>query len=301
MSAVKRAILIAAGRGKRLGPHTEAIPKGMVPVGEHPIIGWQWRALASAGIEELVVIRGYHADVMTEFISHRLGPEMERTSERSERGPEMERTSERSERGPQATPPRSLQFFDNHEWATNNVLLSLACARTALDTATLILYSDIIFTPAVAQAAVASPHDIGLVIDRDFRSIYEGRTEHPLDEGEVSDLFDDGRVRRVGKRALTPADAIGEFIGLVKLSASGALALRSRIDQRIRDYAGRDHEPYQRAATFRNGYLTDVLQDLIDDGTAIHPVLIDGQWREIDTPQDLERAGQLVSSGKEWL
>ena len=127
MSGIKRAILIAAGRGKRLGPHTEAIPKGMVPIGDHPIIGWQWRALASAGIEELAVIRGYHADVMTEFISHRLGTA--------------------------ATPPRTLQFFDNHEWATNNVLLSLACARDALDTATLILYSDIIFTPAVAQAA----------------------------------------------------------------------------------------------------------------------------------------------------
>lgn len=275
MSAIKRAILIAAGRGKRLGPHTEAIPKGMVPIGDHPIIGWQWRALAAAGIEELVVIRGYHADVMTEFISHRLGTA--------------------------ATPPRSLQFFDNHEWATNNVLLSLACARAALDTATLILYSDIIFTPAVAQAAVASPHDIGLVIDRDFRSIYQGRTEHPLDEGEVSDLYADGRVHRVGKRALPPADAIGEFIGLVKLSQAGALALRARIDQRVRDYAGRDHEPYQRAATFRNGYLTDVLQDLIDDGTAVHPVFIDGQWREIDTPQDLERASHLVSSAKEWL
>ena len=275
MSAVKRAILIAAGRGKRLGPHTEAIPKGMVPVGDHPIIGWQWRALASAGIEDLVVIRGYHADVMTEFISHRLGAA--------------------------ATPPRSLQFFDNHEWATNNVLLSLACARAALDTATLILYSDIIFTPAVAQAAVASPHDIGLVIDRDFRSIYVGRTEHPLDEGEVADLSGDGQVHRVGKRALAPADAVGEFIGLVKLSANGALALRARIDLRIREYAGRDQAPYQRATTFRNGYLTDVLQDLINAGTVVHPVLIDGQWREIDTPQDLERASQLVSSAKEWL
>jgi choline kinase len=273
--SVKRAILIAAGRGKRLGPHTEAIPKGMVPVGAHPIIGWQWRALAAAGIEELVVIRGYHADVMTDFISHRLAQA--------------------------AAPPRSLQFVDNHEWQSNNVLLSLACARHALDDATMILYSDIIFTPAVAAAAVASPHDFGLVIDRDFRSIYEGRTEHPLDEGEVSDLHPDGRVHRVGKRALAPADAIGEFIGLVKLSASGARTLRARIEQRLQDYAGREHEPYQRAASFRNGYLTDVLQDLIDTGTDMHPVLIDGQWREIDTPQDLERAGHLVNSAKEWL
>jgi L-glutamine-phosphate cytidylyltransferase len=195
---VKRAILIAAGRGKRLGAHTDDIPKGMVAVGDHPILGWQWRALAAAGIEELIVIRGYRADVMTHFVTHQLAPAAPNSGE--------------------ARSPRVLAFVDNHEWQSNNVLLSLACALHFLDEATVILYSDIIFTPKVALAAVQSPHDIGLVIDRDFRSIYVGRTEHPLDEGEVSDLHSDGSVKRVGKRALAPADAVGEFIGLVKLS-----------------------------------------------------------------------------------
>ena len=33
----------------------------------------------------------------------------------------------------------------------------------------------------------------------------------------------------------------------------------------------------------------------------VDPILIDGQWREIDTGQDLERARQLVESApKEW-
>ena len=38
MSQIKRAILIAAGRGKRLGAHTDEIPKSMVDVGAHPIL-----------------------------------------------------------------------------------------------------------------------------------------------------------------------------------------------------------------------------------------------------------------------
>ena len=37
---IKRAILIAAGRGKRLGTHTDEIPKCMVQVGTRPILGW---------------------------------------------------------------------------------------------------------------------------------------------------------------------------------------------------------------------------------------------------------------------
>jgi L-glutamine-phosphate cytidylyltransferase len=271
MSSPKHAILIAAGRGRRLGPHTEEIAKGMVDIGAHPIIGWQWRALQAAGITDVTVIRGYKADVLSDFITNLLAPSGAR-----------------------------IAFVDNHDWQTNNVLLSLAQARDALNQATLLLYSDIIFTPAVACAAAASPHDIALVIDREFRSIYEGRTEHPLDEGEVADLFDDGRVRRVGKRALSPHDAVGEFIGLVKLSAHGAAVLRQRIDQLLIDFAGAHDRPYQRAATFRNSYLTDVLQDLIDQGVAVQPVLIEGQWREIDTPQDLARATELVCLAKEW-
>jgi choline kinase len=151
----------------------------------------------------------------------------------------------------------------------------------------------------VTRALVAAGGAIDLVIDADFRDIYEGRTEHPLDEGEVSDLDDRGQVKRVGKRALPPADAVGEFIGLARLSAEGAAWAGAAIDAAVARYAGRDHEPYQRAARFRNAYLTDLLQELIDDGKPVTPVLINGQWREIDTGQDLERAAALVESSRE--
>lgn len=265
---IKRAILIAAGRGKRLGAHTDEIPKSMVEVGAHPILGWVWKAFAAAGVEELVVIRGYRGDVLEQFVKELV--------------------------------PKSI-FVDNTQWQTNNILLSLAHARPFLDQPCLLSYSDIIFTPAVARAAVESPAEIGLVIDREFRTIYEGRTEHPLEEGEVSDLMPDGSVARVGKRALPPADAVGEYIGLTKLGARGVAVVANTLDRLAHEYAGREHEPYQRAAAYRNAYLTDLWQQLIDTGIRIDPVFIDGQWREIDTGQDLDRARELVeSAGKEW-
>ena len=125
---VARAILIAAGRGKRLGSHTDDIPKCMVQVGAKPILGWVWDAFRAAGIEELVVIRGYRGDALEAFVRQLV---------------------------PRAT------FVDNTAWQTNNVLLSFACARAYLDQPCLISYSDIIFTPAVACAASASPSSSG--------------------------------------------------------------------------------------------------------------------------------------------
>ena len=71
--------------------------------------------------------------------------------------------------------------------------------------------------------------------------------------------------------------------------------------RRIDRYEGREHEPFQRAASYRNAYLTDLWQQLIDTGIRLDPVLIQGSWREIDTGQDLERARHLVESfPKEW-
>ena len=265
---MKRAILIAAGRGKRLGPHTEEIPKCMVQVGARPILGWVWQAFAAAGIEELVVIRGYKGDVLEAFV--------------------------------RSLVPRAV-FVDNAEWQSNNILLSLACARRYLDEPCLLTYSDILFTPAVARAAVQSRAEIGLVIDRRFRDVYVGRTEHPLEEGEVSDLMPDGTVARVGKRALPPEDAIGEYIGLTRLGTRGVRVAANTLDQLGHQFAGREEEPFQRAAHYRNAYLTDLWQQLIDGGVRIDPILIDGQWREIDTEQDLARARQLVeSTPEEW-
>lgn len=264
-----KAILIAAGRGRRLGPHTSDIPKCMVPVAGKSMLARFWQACESAGATELVVIRGYKADVLTAEVG-RLG-----------------------------VPTR---FVDNLYWETNNVLQSLACARYEMEGPALISYSDIVFTPEVAKAAVESKADIGLIIDRAFRDVYVGRTDHPLDEAEVADLRPDGAVARVGKKAFAAEHAIGEFIGLLRTSADGMQQLTNVLDRAMASYYKRYEDPYQRAKTFQNAYLTDLLQDAIDRGVRIEPIFIDGSWREIDTEQDLARATEMMHAApKDWL
>jgi L-glutamine-phosphate cytidylyltransferase len=266
-SRPSKVIVIAAGRGKRLGAHTDERPKTLVDVGGRSILGWQLRALAGVGVDDVVVIRGYRADDLTA--------------------------------GARALHPQA-RFVDNPDWERNNILLSLAYALDELDGPVYLTYSDIIFTPLVTRALADAEGDACLVIDRSFRDIYVGRTEHPLEEGEVSDLDAAGHVKRVGKKSLPADEAYGEFIGLMKLSAAGTKWIRDAIVELAARYAGREDEPYQRAARYRNAYLTDVLQELIDAGRPMMPVTIDGQWREIDTGQDLERARELVESSGAW-
>ena len=50
-----KAMLLAAGRGERMRPVTDSLPKPLVPVAGKPLIAWHLAALARAGYREVVV------------------------------------------------------------------------------------------------------------------------------------------------------------------------------------------------------------------------------------------------------
>lgn len=50
-----RALILAAGRGERMRPLTDATPKPLLPVRGRPMIEWHLLALARAGVHEVVI------------------------------------------------------------------------------------------------------------------------------------------------------------------------------------------------------------------------------------------------------
>jgi N-acetyl-alpha-D-muramate 1-phosphate uridylyltransferase len=49
------ALILAAGRGERMRPLTDATPKPLLEVGGKPLIGWQLERLAAAGIRRIAI------------------------------------------------------------------------------------------------------------------------------------------------------------------------------------------------------------------------------------------------------
>ena len=62
MFAVKRAILLAAGRGERLRPWTDTTPKPLLRVQGQPLLHRLIARLQAAGIREIYVVTGYKAE-----------------------------------------------------------------------------------------------------------------------------------------------------------------------------------------------------------------------------------------------
>lgn len=60
MKKIRKAVIPAAGFGTRFLPQTKAMPKEMLPIVDKPIIQYIVEELVEAGIQDIVIVTGYH-------------------------------------------------------------------------------------------------------------------------------------------------------------------------------------------------------------------------------------------------
>ena len=63
-----KAMILAAGRGERLRPHTDIIPKPLIQVGKHRLIEYHLFNLANAGITDVVINTSWLGDQIREEV-----------------------------------------------------------------------------------------------------------------------------------------------------------------------------------------------------------------------------------------
>ena len=243
-----RAIIIGAGRGRRLMPTTENAPKCFAEIQGKRILDWIVDALAAGGATDICFIGGYRIEAVRREYPH-------------------------------------FTFRNNSEWESNNILVSLMTAEDLMDRPFLTAYSDILFTGDVVSGLVASPADIALGIDTDWREHYRPRTQHPPHDAEKA-ITAGGKVKRV-YRTIPYEEATGEFIGVAKFSARGGALLREHYQRRRREFWDK---PYREAAQFQKAYLIHLFQDMIEQGVEFGHADTHGSYREIDTQEDMELA-----------
>ena len=129
-----KVIILAAGRGTRLGHHTKEIPKGLVDVNGKSIIERQIELFEKNGITDIVIVRGYKKE---KFCWD------------------------------------NVTFIDNEDFANNNQLASLVLAQNMVSGNVLILFGDLIFEQTILDQILASSSDISIAVDLNWKEHYD--------------------------------------------------------------------------------------------------------------------------------
>jgi len=66
-----KAIILAGGRGKRLRPITDYVPKPLIPIRNIPIIEWQIKYLKKFGISEVIICLGYKTKMIENYLNNK--------------------------------------------------------------------------------------------------------------------------------------------------------------------------------------------------------------------------------------
>lgn len=199
---MKKAIILSAGQGSRLGALTHDRPKCLIPFAGRTLLDRQLDVLAVNGVEEVTVVTGFRDDQIEAALERRRA---------AGEGPEV----------------RTL-FNPFYKVADNTG--SLFMAREALAGDTLVWNGDTMVSAALMAKVVAN-HRPGICVTIDRKA--EG-----YDSDDMKVVEEGGRLRAIGKR-LAPADGVNaESIGLLAFRDGGAERFREAIERAMRSPEG---------------------------------------------------------------
>ncbi|MFO1059773.1 MAG: NTP transferase domain-containing protein [Dongiaceae bacterium] len=181
-----RALMLAAGRGTRLGRGDPGYPpKVLLRFDGKSLLQRHIEVLRAAGLAELVLVVGYrHEAVLAEL--DRIGA------------------------GAFVRPILNPDFQDG-------AVVSLAAASAVLRDGRDVLFmdGDVLYDPALIERLIATPHPTCYLLDRNIDD----------DEDPVRICIRDGRIAEFGKQVTGTFDLVGEWPGFARLSGEAASRL----------------------------------------------------------------------------
>lgn len=176
-----KGIILAAGRGSRMGDLTSTLPKCRTVLHGKELIKWQLDSLGSTSIQEIAIVRGYLSKTF-DF---------------------------------------DLTYFENKRWSETNMVSSLLSAMKWLDSSSCIVsYSDIVYSSDAVERLIGSNGDIVITYDPNWEILWRKRFEDPLSDAETFKLSGN-QVIEIGQEASSSADIEGQYMGLIKFSPLG--------------------------------------------------------------------------------
>jgi len=178
-----KGIILAAGRGSRMGKLTDYQPKCLTKINGKTLIEGQIENFKKCGIYDIAVVTGYKREVICTFGS---------------------------------------QEFYNRNWSETQMVSSLECASAWLENfRCVVTYSDIFFSSSAIKSLLESKNNIAITYDPNWLDIWSRRFGDPLEDAEFFRLSPEGEIMGIGLKANTTEEINGQFMGLLAFSPIG--------------------------------------------------------------------------------
>ena len=253
-----KAIILAAGEGKRLRPLTNNTPKCLVNLFGKSLLQWQIETFRSCQIDDISVVTGYRSELIN---------------------------------------LAGLKIFQNKKFETTNMVESLFCASQELNEQTIVSYGDIIFEKKVLDKLIQSKADFSVMVDKNWKRYWEIRFDNPLNDAESLKIDTDDNITSIGKKTQKIDEIEGQYIGLMKFQNTGLEKIK-KFYEKIKSQSTNNSNPLNPLISFQQSFMTDFLQGLINDGCKLKAVEIENGWLELDTINDYNKYTELYSKNK---
>ncbi len=237
-----KAIILAAGVGSRIRPLTDNCPKSLLKIGEHTILHMMVSHLQACGINDVVLVLGYLQQQIKDYVATNF-------------------------------PDLNVQFVTNERYEVTNTGYSLMLTEPFVQNSDFIKFdADVVFDQKILSQLINSEYANCLCIDKDIN----------LDAEEIKVIVDEQNKVLKASKEVDPEKAIGESIGIEKISKATAKLLFAEL--KIMMASQENHQAYYEAAYER----------LIEKNVTFNTLDITGlKWTEIDTKEDFALAKSI--------
>ena len=168
---VKRALILAAGMGNRLGEYTKDNPKCLVEVNGKSILEYQLEALRENGIKDIVIVVGYKGDKIKDFVKNHKFKNL------------------------------NIKLVDNKEFESSNSSYSFALASDKVkDEPYIHLNCDIVFLPSLIKKLIESKYENVIVLDKKIK-LSDNMEQVHLEEDKIIHMQNTLLEGAIGKAA----------------------------------------------------------------------------------------------------
>jgi phosphoenolpyruvate phosphomutase len=239
-------IIPAAGEDPVLKEILNGKPKAMLEIGGKTLIDHQIQSLSNANLADITLIAGYGKDNL-----HAEG----------------------------------INILENPNYQKGSLLNSLLIAKEKMTNGFIMLYADILMEDHILKKLMECKEDIVLVADNSTQY-------HQPEEGNILDyiisknhykparreirFISENVVANIGNK-INPETATHEFIGLARFSKTGAEQFLETYSDVVNNFTGR----FQESEDISKLNFTDLIQEMIDRGFAVHYMEIHKGWLEI--------------------